>query len=304
MGSDRIKHMIEVAEFRATGQQFLTAAWELAHATTTAADDGAGMVEFLDAIEEVTAEYGKARADEEFLAELDRLQRHYTGRPSPVYEATRLTAHVRLLTTLGTPAIGLSNSVASQAALGAYLPHRQPEDIACTLLRTRAAKRSRLPGLFAASRLAQHVGITHRIFRWETLDEKHPLALAVAATYPDLEHPFGRAVAWWGSLVDDAVQLLDRAPDLELLQAGGRTASEGEHSPLRPSELQLACQEADFSHRALLTFNDRRLLELLCSVPANGRRRQALLRRFVADHPELVPPPTWGEQLQAAEQDG
>jgi len=45
-------------------------------------------------IEEVTAEYGKARADEEFLAELDRLQRHYTGRPSPVYEAARLTEHV------------------------------------------------------------------------------------------------------------------------------------------------------------------------------------------------------------------
>ncbi|MDN5758618.1 MAG: tryptophan synthase subunit beta [Tomitella sp.] len=42
-------------------------------------------------IEEVTAEYGKARADEDFLAELDRLQRHYTGRPSPVYDAQRLS---------------------------------------------------------------------------------------------------------------------------------------------------------------------------------------------------------------------
>src|SRR5699024_5160195 len=45
-------------------------------------------------IEEVTAEYGKARADAECLAELARLQRHYTGRPSPVYEAARLTEHV------------------------------------------------------------------------------------------------------------------------------------------------------------------------------------------------------------------
>src|SRR5690625_2565531 len=42
-------------------------------------------------IEEVTAEYGKARLDPDFLAELDRLQRHYTGRPSPVYEARRLS---------------------------------------------------------------------------------------------------------------------------------------------------------------------------------------------------------------------
>ncbi|WP_233267098.1 tryptophan synthase subunit beta [Tomitella fengzijianii] len=44
-------------------------------------------------IEEVTAEYGKARLDPDFLAELDRLQRHYTGRPSPVYDARRLSEH-------------------------------------------------------------------------------------------------------------------------------------------------------------------------------------------------------------------
>ncbi|TQF65427.1 tryptophan synthase subunit beta [Rhodococcus spelaei] len=42
-------------------------------------------------IEEVTAEYDKARVDPAFLDELDRLQRDYTGRPSPVYEATRLS---------------------------------------------------------------------------------------------------------------------------------------------------------------------------------------------------------------------
>lgn len=42
-------------------------------------------------IEEVTAEYEKARADDAFLSELDRLQRDYTGRPSPVFEATRMS---------------------------------------------------------------------------------------------------------------------------------------------------------------------------------------------------------------------
>ena len=44
-------------------------------------------------IEEVTAAYEKARADQTFLDELDRLQRHYSGRPSPLYEATRLSEH-------------------------------------------------------------------------------------------------------------------------------------------------------------------------------------------------------------------
>ena len=44
-------------------------------------------------IEEVTAAYEKARSDQTFLDELDRLQRHYTGRPSPLYEATRLSEH-------------------------------------------------------------------------------------------------------------------------------------------------------------------------------------------------------------------
>jgi tryptophan synthase beta chain len=44
-------------------------------------------------IEEVTAAYEKARGDQTFLDELDRLQRHYSGRPSPLYEAERLSEH-------------------------------------------------------------------------------------------------------------------------------------------------------------------------------------------------------------------
>jgi tryptophan synthase beta chain len=42
-------------------------------------------------IEEVTAAYDKARSDDTFLSELDRLQRDYTGRPSPIFEATRMS---------------------------------------------------------------------------------------------------------------------------------------------------------------------------------------------------------------------
>jgi tryptophan synthase beta chain len=43
-------------------------------------------------IEELTAGYLAARADAAFRAELDRLLRHYVGRPTPLYEATRLAA--------------------------------------------------------------------------------------------------------------------------------------------------------------------------------------------------------------------
>ena len=44
-------------------------------------------------IEEVTAAYEKARTDQEFLDRLDNLQTHYAGRPSPLYEATRLSEY-------------------------------------------------------------------------------------------------------------------------------------------------------------------------------------------------------------------
>ena len=44
-------------------------------------------------IEEVTAAYEKARTDQTFLDKRDDLQTHYAGRPSPLYEASRLSAH-------------------------------------------------------------------------------------------------------------------------------------------------------------------------------------------------------------------
>lgn len=43
--------------------------------------------------EEVTSAYHKARNDREFLDTLDRLQANYNGRPSPLYEAARLSEH-------------------------------------------------------------------------------------------------------------------------------------------------------------------------------------------------------------------
>jgi len=43
------------------------------------------------ALEELTAEYDKAVADDVFHAELDELYRNYVGRPSPLYHALRLS---------------------------------------------------------------------------------------------------------------------------------------------------------------------------------------------------------------------
>jgi tryptophan synthase beta chain len=44
-------------------------------------------------IEEVTTAYDKVRNDHGFLDTLDQLQANYNGRPSPLYEAGRLSAH-------------------------------------------------------------------------------------------------------------------------------------------------------------------------------------------------------------------
>ncbi|MBA3907152.1 MAG: tryptophan synthase subunit beta [Pseudonocardiales bacterium] len=45
------------------------------------------------ALDELAAAYDKARGDREFLDEIDRLHRDYTGRPSPLTDAHRLSRH-------------------------------------------------------------------------------------------------------------------------------------------------------------------------------------------------------------------
>ena len=47
----------------------------------------------IPALEELTAAYSGAQADPAFWAELDRLSRDYSGRPTPLYLAERLTEH-------------------------------------------------------------------------------------------------------------------------------------------------------------------------------------------------------------------
>jgi tryptophan synthase beta chain len=45
------------------------------------------------ALDELAAAYEKARGDQEFLDELDRLHRDYSGRPSPLTDASKLSEH-------------------------------------------------------------------------------------------------------------------------------------------------------------------------------------------------------------------
>lgn len=47
----------------------------------------------MQALEELTAAYARAKTDAEFQHELGSLLRHYVGRPSPLYFAERLTQH-------------------------------------------------------------------------------------------------------------------------------------------------------------------------------------------------------------------
>jgi len=48
----------------------------------------------MTALHELTAEYERARRDPAFQTELDDLMAHFVGRPSPLYFAERLTAHL------------------------------------------------------------------------------------------------------------------------------------------------------------------------------------------------------------------
>ncbi|MGI9086987.1 MAG: tryptophan synthase subunit beta [Chthoniobacterales bacterium] len=48
----------------------------------------------ISALEELTAEYQRAKADPDFQNELDQLLRHFAGRPTPLYFAARLTSQL------------------------------------------------------------------------------------------------------------------------------------------------------------------------------------------------------------------
>src|SRR3954463_14427799 len=47
----------------------------------------------MHALEQLTIEYARARADAQFQRDLDHLLKNYVGRPNPLYFARRLTEH-------------------------------------------------------------------------------------------------------------------------------------------------------------------------------------------------------------------
>jgi tryptophan synthase beta chain len=48
----------------------------------------------IPALHQLTAQYDRIRTDASFWSELESLQRTYVGRPTPLFRATRLTAHI------------------------------------------------------------------------------------------------------------------------------------------------------------------------------------------------------------------
>ena len=48
----------------------------------------------MGALEELRAAYERYRDDSEFVAEFERDLKYYVGRPSPIYHAERLSAHL------------------------------------------------------------------------------------------------------------------------------------------------------------------------------------------------------------------
>ena len=62
---------------------------------------------------DLEAAYEAAKNDPAFQAELDHLNTHYTGRPSPLYFAERLTEHLREVSRSGAAAAQRSTSSAT-----------------------------------------------------------------------------------------------------------------------------------------------------------------------------------------------
>jgi tryptophan synthase beta chain len=83
-------------------------------------------------VEELQQAYFEARKDENFLAELDRLLGHYVGRPTPIYETSRLRA------SLGKPAARIFLKREDLAHTGA---HKINNALGQALLAKRMGKR-------------------------------------------------------------------------------------------------------------------------------------------------------------------
>lgn len=225
----------------------------------------------------------------------------FTGRAEVVEEAevretlealkSRLVEHTRLLSTLGRPGIQLTRSAGTRAVLAAYLAHPQPGALTLTRYDTQSAQTdpAQAADLFAASEVSARVGMPHRALRWirvsaDAAPAVHTRTFPGWSTFQDVFDPAG-------ALPEDLVELLPTGSELAevspvseevlgpWLAEVGVAALRGydaqdlyrwEHAP-GVAEVQLS----DLRHLVLLPFNDRRILELLVSLPT-GARQDAL----------------------------
>lgn len=194
-----------------------------------------------------------------------------TSDPAAAYAAfrRRIVAHTRLLSDLGRPGIGLTNGTRSRAVLAAYLPHRRDGGYLFTWFATESARQGQemADAMFGASRLAQELGVPHRVVRaWEP-PRTDAFSVAYRRSFPDgttLPSAFARS-----TLPRDTVELHSAGADVVDLDSW--------------EQLDRAYLEGDLAHRVMLPFNDRRLLEIMLSLPRAQRVEQVLVSRLAAE---------------------
>lgn len=180
----------------------------------------------------------------------------------------RLVAHTHLLTETGLAGVALTAGPASHAVLAAHLPHHTQDDFAFTNFATDSAREGRGPAmdLFGASALAHRLGIAHRVVRAVDPPAGSVFEAAYQSTWPN------------GDSIATAYARHQLPPDtVELHSTGAQTHDVASWQAV-PDEVR----DGDLSHRVALPFNDRRLLDMLCSQPSG--------QSFVARLAEELPP--------------
>ncbi|WP_256838900.1 hypothetical protein [Ornithinimicrobium faecis] len=181
----------------------------------------------------------------------------------------RVVAHTRLLSDLGRPGLPLTTAPASRAVLAAYLPHRRDGGYTFTSFATESARKGQDQAneLFEASRVSHELGIAHRVVRAVVPPWGDSFSVAYRRTFPQgtsLASAFARH-----TLPRDTVELHAAGADVVDLRSW--------------EQLGQDYLEGDLAHRVLLPFNDRRLLEIMLSLPAEQRTKGLLVNRLAAE---------------------
>lgn len=192
----------------------------------------------------------------------------------------RLLTHTRLLSTLGTPGVALTEGLASRALLAAYLQHPREDGFTFTTFEVSSVREGlgQVENLFAASHLAQTVGLAHRVVEVAPSPEGRAIALAYAQTYPEGTRA---GVAWAYEALPEGTVVLHPAGVNVLDRA---TWEDGDHLGVIEG-----FPEGDLTHRVLLPFNDRRSIELLLSLPPTGEDTPAPVTQLAHELPPLTP---------------